>query len=357
MGTGTSTAVAVRVADHLGRSADSVYLDYTGPVWKPLGLVEAERPWGLSQEEQDRASKNPRWVPVIATRSSASVGAPFTTYAVSQAAELLLRHSLWPLAQEIWNAGPLEGEAAGLSVAFENLRWLDGALTAKGLEPIPLEQLARRAHEKGAVTGVMIHAFNRWSWARAEFEIGGKTWQGDIDALAIRRGGHWEVQDRRKIHYPAAGFKRVSSTYVSTCGAVVALSVDRTNGNVEILNVHEVLDCGRVLIPEQVSAIAQGGIAMGIGHALTEFLPLYEDGPGNGTWNLNRYRLVRARDLPLQDITLETLPPLGDTDIPKGIAEIVMVPVVPGILNAIHDAIGVRFSRTPVSVDDITGAL
>jgi CO/xanthine dehydrogenase Mo-binding subunit len=112
-----------------------------------------------------------------------------------------------------------------------------------------------------------------------------------------------------------------------------------------------------VLIPEQVSAIAEGGIAMGIGHALSEYLPLYEDGPGNGTWNLNRYDVVRASDLPLRDITLETLPPLGDTDIPKGIAEIVMVPVVPGILNAIHDAIGVRFSKTPVTADDITGAL
>jgi CO/xanthine dehydrogenase Mo-binding subunit len=30
MGTGTSTAVAVRVADHLGRSADRVTLDSTG---------------------------------------------------------------------------------------------------------------------------------------------------------------------------------------------------------------------------------------------------------------------------------------------------------------------------------------
>lgn len=357
MGTGTSTAVAVRVADYLGRSADSVLLDYTGPIWRPLGLVEAEKPWGLSQEELDRFSKNPRWTPVIATRASASVGAPFTTYAVSQAAELLLRHSLWKAAQDIWSAGPLGGEAAGFSIAFENLRWYDGALTAKGLEPIPLERLAHRVHEKGMVTGVMVHAFNRWSWARADFEIEGDTWTGDIDALAIERGGKWRTQDRKTVHYPDAGFKRISATYASTCGVVVALSVDRTNGAVEILNVHEVLDCGRVLIPEQVSAIAQGGVAMGIGHALSEYLPLYEDGPGNGSWNLNRYNVVRARDLPMRNIVLETLPPLGDSDIPKGIAEIVMTPVAPGVLNAIHDAVKLRFDTIPVTADDITGAL
>ena len=43
MGTGTSTAVAVRIADHLGRSADRVTLDSTGPLWAPLGLVIVRR--------------------------------------------------------------------------------------------------------------------------------------------------------------------------------------------------------------------------------------------------------------------------------------------------------------------------
>src|SRR5579875_2612174 len=31
--------------------------------------------------------------------------------------------------------------------------------------------------------------------------------------------------------------------------------------------------------------------------ALHESLPLYEDGPGNGTWNFNRYQLPRAKDV------------------------------------------------------------
>lgn len=133
----------------------------------------------------------------------------------------------------------------------------------------------------------------------------------------------------------------------------MALSIDRTNGAIKVLRVHEVPDCGRSIVSELVSGMAQGGIAMGLGHALTEYLPLYEDGPGNGTWNVNRYDVVRARDVPVWDMTLETLPPLKTDDPPRGIAEIVMVPVIPATLNAVHDATGKRFTTLPVTANDI----
>ena len=199
----------------------------------------------------------------------------------------------------------------------------------------------------------MVHAFSRWQWARAEFAMGPDIWTGAIDALALRRGAKWQVQDRRKVDFPPASTERISETYAAICGAIVALSVDRTNGAIKVLRVHEVLDCGRSIVPELVSGLAQGGIAMGLGHALTEYLPLYEDGPGNGTWNVNRYDVVRARDVPVWDMTLETLPSVINDDAPRGMAEIVMVPVVPATLNAIHDATGKRFTRLPVTADDI----
>ena len=159
------------------------------------------------------------------------------------------------------------------------------------------------------------------------------------------------------MRFPPTIQQRVGATYLLACGTVVALSVDRTNGTVSVLDVHQVLDCGRSLVPDLVSSMSQGGIAMGIGHALFEYLPLYEDGPGNGDWNVNRYHVVRARDVPLQNMTLEMLPPLSDTEPPKGMAEIVMIPVVPGILNAIHDAVGHRFTKVPVTADEIMGVL
>ena len=62
---------------------------------------------------------------------------------------------------------------------------------------------------------------------------------------------------------------------------------------------YSVLECGRALVPEVVLGQAQGGFAMGVGYALLETLPLYEDGPGNGKWNLGQYLVARGSDLPL----------------------------------------------------------
>jgi CO/xanthine dehydrogenase Mo-binding subunit len=65
----------------------------------------------------------------------------------------------------------------------------------------------------------------------------------------------------------------------------------------------------------------------------------------------------RASDLPVWKLDIEVLPPLGPTDVPKGIAELVSIPVAPAILNAIADAIGKRFDALPVTPDKIKAAL
>ena len=96
---------------------------------------------------------------------------------------------------------------------------------------------------------------------------------------------------------------------------------------------------------------------MGIGHALHEGLPLYEDGPGNGTWNFNRYTLPRAKDVAVWQQTGEVLPPLSDTDPPKGMAEVVMIAVVPAIANAVAHATGHRFRELPITREVVMAAL
>jgi CO/xanthine dehydrogenase Mo-binding subunit len=94
-----------------------------------------------------------------------------------------------------------------------------------------------------------------------------------------------------------------------------------------------------------------------VGYALLERLPLHEGGPGDRTWNLGRYVIARATDLPLNGLEIEVLPPLKPSDPPKGMAEVVMIPVVPAILNAIHDATGRRFQSLPVTPAILKGVL
>lgn len=67
--------------------------------------------------------------------------------------------------------------------------------------------------------------------------------------------------------------------------------------------------------------------------------------------------IARASDLPLNGLEIDVLPALAPSEPPKGIAEVVMIPVVPAILNAIHDATGHRFRSLPVTQAMIKGAL
>src|SRR5262249_57484787 len=100
-----------------------------------------------------------------------------------------------------------------------------------------------------------------------------------------------------------------------------------------------------------------GGSARGIGLALHEWLPLYEDGPGDGTWNFNRYHLPRGSDVAVWTQTAEVLPPLSDDEPPKGMAEVAGIPIMPAILNGIAHAIGHRFRTLPVTPDRILEVL
>ena len=243
-------------------------------------------------------------------------------------------------------------------------------LTAQGMEPLPPPRLAAKAHELGLVTAAMVHGYNRWTWAQATFDLPDGRYEGAIDALAVRYGngasaarkalmttGGYQRFDRVAVTFPPTLYERIGVGYTSASGSVVAVEIDRTTGAVAILEAATVLECGRALVPQQVAGQAEGGFAMGAGYALYEYLPLYEGGPGDGTWNLDRYRVPRASDLPVWKLDIEVLPPLGPTDVPKGIAELVSIPVAPAILNAIADAIGKRFDALPVTPDKIKAAL
>src|SRR6202040_3565754 len=138
-------------------------------------------------------------------------------------------------------------------------------------------------------------------------------------------------------------FTRIGTTYTTQCGTLARVEINRSTGALRIAKAYSVFECGTALVPQVVLGQAQGGFAMGVGYALLETLPLYEDGPGNGKWNLGQYLVARGSDLPLRDLEIEILPPIDASERPKGIAEVVMIPVVPALLNAIFDATGRRF--------------
>jgi CO/xanthine dehydrogenase Mo-binding subunit len=353
MGNGIGTAVANRVAAHLGGVADEVAIMQID-AFGPLALVTSGSSYAMDQKTQDAAERNPRWVPTISSATFASIGAYVMTHSAAEAARVVFRFGLWPAALELWGIAPTDPRAKQWQAA----RWKDGQLVMPGLAPLALSAVAAKAHARNGVTGAMSHCFNRWAWAQATFAISGEAWTADIDALALRKGaGKFIRLDRTNIKYPPTALNRHANAYTSQCATLVRIEIERATGALRIAKAYVVLECGQALVPEVVLGQSQGGFAMGVGFALLESLPPYEDGPGNGKWNLGQYLVARGSDLPLHDLEIEVLPPVDASEQPKGMAEVCMIPVVAALLNAIFDATGHRFQSVPVTQAMLKGVL
>jgi len=369
MGTGYSTSQAAVVSTWLGRAADVVHTAETE--WDDLGMNATINPYFISQEQQDAAQQDPRWTPMLLQASSASNSSYFFSFPTLEAARIIFRHGLWPVALAYWQRGLGGGQAAPYVVREQDARWEDGKLTANGMEPLSLEFLAKGAHATGRITGVMAHAFNRWAWSRADYTVDGTTENLPLDGLAVQYGEGasdakksrmttkrgFELLTRSNPYFPPTQRNNAGVTYYSACGTLVELAVHTGTGEVSLLNHHTFLECGNTIVEELVSGQLQGGIAMGIGHALYEDMPLYEDGPGNGTWNINRYQVPRASQVAVWQQTAEILPPMSRTEPPKGMAEVVMIPIVGAIGNGVADAIGHHFHRLPITAERIREVL
>jgi CO/xanthine dehydrogenase Mo-binding subunit len=103
-----------------------------------------------------------------------------------------------------------------------------------------------------------------------------------------------------------------------------------------------------------------GGIAMGIGFAMTEERIL--DGSQTGK-RVNRsvhdYKIPTALDVPADMVSLPI--DLGDhecnTTSTKGVGEPVTIPTAPAIANAVYDATGVRITHAPTNASRLVELL
>jgi len=129
------------------------------------------------------------------------------------------------------------------------------------------------------------------------------------------------------------------------------IAVDIELGTVRVLKITAAHDVGRAINPTLIEGQIEGGAAQGLGMALME-----EFFPGKGE-NLHDYLIPSAGDMPrVESILIEDPSPIGPFGA-KGIGEQAVIPTAPAILNAIHDAIGVRIRRVPATPDRIRAAI
>jgi selenium-dependent xanthine dehydrogenase len=133
------------------------------------------------------------------------------------------------------------------------------------------------------------------------------------------------------------------------------VEVNTKTGEVYVANVIAANDVGMALNPLGLQGQIEGGVMMGIGHCLTE--EFIVDKGYVVTDQLARYRIPGIMLTPtIKSIIVESPTAEGPYGA-KGVGEISSIPTAPAITNAIYNAVGVRFDRTPIDQELIASQL
>lgn len=350
MGNGSATTLAISTAGFAGRNADKVVMGDVAS-FNALNMVAGSgtscNPHQASTPPCDWTS--PAWTASFSMSSSACLTAFHQVHVAEQATRVLFESGLLPAAAAIWK---VSGDAIR-----GKTRWHEGKLHAPALPPIDGRALAASAYLNNFTTAAMVHGLYQGRWVSADYRVGNAMLkQLPIDGLAVQNGAsphNWQIITRQNIAPPDPKAALYGRSLYAPSGALIAVEIDATTHEPRVVEVELIVDAGKVLQPDLLVGQAEGGIAMGIGYALLEDLPLEDGGAGDGRWNLDRYHVALSSDMPLGRMRITTLPTQETTA--KGIAEAVLCPIAPAIGNAIAHATRYRFRprSLPIRAADV----
>jgi 4-hydroxybenzoyl-CoA reductase alpha subunit len=137
---------------------------------------------------------------------------------------------------------------------------------------------------------------------------------------------------------------------------VAEVDVDVDTGVWRCTDVWAAHDCGKALNRLSVEGQIEGSIHMGLGQVMTESLD-YVVGGQLRTANLLDYKIPTALEMPrVHCIVVES----NDAEGPFGAKEAgegPLLPILPAVVNALHDAVGVRLYDLPVTPDRVYAAM
>jgi xanthine dehydrogenase molybdenum-binding subunit len=133
------------------------------------------------------------------------------------------------------------------------------------------------------------------------------------------------------------------------------VEVNMKTGEVKVLKVIAANDVGKAINPLGLQGQVEGGIVMGVGHALTEHFIVEKGIPF--TNRLARYRIPNFTQVPEITSIIVEHPTKDGPFGAKGVGEIVSIPTIPAITNAIYHAVGIRIDRLPVDQEYIVEGL
>ncbi len=154
---------------------------------------------------------------------------------------------------------------------------------------------------------------------------------------------------------PETGQGKPFGTYVYAT-QIAEVEVDDETGEVEVLRIVASHDCGTPINPMLVEGQVEGGVSMGVGFALQEEI-LFDNQGRQLNPNLTNYIMPTSLDMPKVEVDIvDNYDPSGPFGA-KGVGEPTLVPTAAAILNAIHNAVGVRLHSLPATAEKVHAAL
>ncbi|MCP4708813.1 MAG: molybdopterin-dependent oxidoreductase, partial [Planctomycetes bacterium] len=128
--------------------------------------------------------------------------------------------------------------------------------------------------------------------------------------------------------------------------------VDRITGKIKVKHICVAFDIGPVINRKTAIVGIRGGVAWGIGYALSEEVKL--NGHRTETGYFSQYKIARFSDMPPIDIQFFDGHHTGNV---RGCGEMPVVPTIGAIANAVYSAVGIRFYATPITPKRVKQAL
>ena len=153
------------------------------------------------------------------------------------------------------------------------------------------------------------------------------------------------------------GAKHISdhSAAYSHAVHIAEITVDTLTGEIKVDKITVAQDVGRVINRMGLEGQVEGGIAIGLGYALSENMRLVGGMLTNPCFR--DYKLITAPEMPPLDLHfIESNCAEGPYGA-KGVSELPTIVIAPAIANALYNATGVRIFNPPMSPETVARAI
>ncbi len=157
------------------------------------------------------------------------------------------------------------------------------------------------------------------------------------------------------VHISAESTINCKQNTFSFGACFAEVSVDMELGTIDVVNIINVHDSGKIINPALAAAQVHGGMSMGLGYSLYEEM-IYDKKGILLNGNLLDYKIQTAMDSP--ELIAEFVEPY-DPSGPygnKALGEPPTIPVAPSIRNAVFNATGIGFNSLPLNPEKLVTA-